>query len=125
MLELLPAPAPHVVAFRVGGTLQGPAVARVFDALEDALAEHATVNLYAEIVDLRGLSLEAALKDTVASLKLLPRLGRIGRYAVVANQAWIRTAASLEGRLHPGLTVRAFGLEEAEEALAWVTDGTG
>lgn len=120
MTELLPPPAPHVVAFRIGGTLDADAIARVFTAIEDALAEHETVHLYAEIIQLGGLSLEALLKDTVASLKLLPRLGRFGRYAVVTDARWIQKAAGLEDRLLPGLTIRAFSLDEAEAARAWV-----
>lgn len=125
MLELLPAPAPHVVAFRVGGTLTGGEVERVFTALDDALAEPGTVNLYVEITGLSGLTLEALVKDTAKSLRLLGRLDRFGRYAVVTDTRWIRTAAGIEDRLIPGLEVRAFPLAESEAARAWVMDRSG
>lgn len=121
MLELLPAPAPHVVAFRVGGTLTAREVERVFNALDDALDLHGTVNLYAEITALSGVSLAALVKDLAKSLGLLRRLDRFGRYAVVTETQWIQKAASIEDRLIPGLEIRAFPLAQSEEAVAWVT----
>jgi len=121
MVELLSAPAPHVVAFRVGGTLTAREVERVFDALDDALDLHETVNLYAEITKLSGLSLEALVKDLAKSLGLLGRLSRFHRYAVVTDARWIQKAAGFEDRLIPGLEIRAFPLAESEAAEAWVT----
>ena len=121
MLELLPGPALLVVAFRVGGKLTAREVERVFDALDDALDLHETVNLYAEITKLSGLSLEALVKDLAKSLGLLGRLNRFGRYAVVTDARWIQKAAGIEDRLIPGLEIRAFPLAESEAAGAWVT----
>jgi hypothetical protein len=120
MIELLPQPAPHVVAYRIGGTIDAVSLARVFDALDAALDAHATVNLYAEVIGLGGITLEALLKDVARSLKLLGRLNRFDRYAVVTDAAWLKTVAGLEGKLIPGLTIRTFGLDEAESARAWV-----
>lgn len=121
MIELLPAPAPHVVAFRVGGTLTAREVERVFNALDDALDLHETVNLYAEITALSGVSLAAFVKDLAKSLGLLGRLKRFGRYAVVTDAQWIQKAANIEARLIPGLEIRTFPLAESEAAEAWVT----
>jgi len=121
MIELLSAPAPHVVAFRVGGKLTAREVERVFDALDDALDLHETVNLYVEITELSGVSLAALVKDLAKSLGLLGRLKRFGRYAVVTDAQWIQQAADLEARLIPGLEVRAFPLAESDGAEAWAT----
>ena len=121
MVELRPAPAPHVVAFRVGGKMTAREVERVFNALDDALDLHETVNLYAEITKLSGLSLEALVKDLAKSLGLLGRLKRFGRYAVVTDAQWIQKAANIEDRLIPGLEIRAFPLAQSEAAGAWVT----
>ena len=125
MLELLPAPAPHVVAFRVGGKLTAREGERVFDALDEALGLHETVNLYAEIAELSGLSLEALVKDLAKSLGLLGRLKRFGRYAVVTDTRWIQKAAGIEDKLIPGLEIRAFPLAESEAAETWVTGRAG
>ena len=121
MTELLPSPAPHVVAFRVGGVIGKEEITRVFDAIEDALATHETVDLYAEIVDLKGASLQALLKDVVAGLKLLPRLNRFGRYAVVTDAQWLKSVVGFEDKLIPGLDMRTFALDDAEAAEVWVT----
>lgn len=124
MIELLPNPAPHVVAFRIGGKVKADETQRVFDAINDHLDAHATVNLYAEIINLGGITLDALIKDTARSLGLLGHLRQLGRYAIVTDTKWIRTAAGIEGKLIPGLEVRAFGLSESDAATAWVA-GTG
>ncbi len=92
----------------------------MFDTIDAALDEHETVNLYAEIINLGGVTLAALVKDTAKSLGLLGHLRQLGRYAIVTDTKWIRTAAGIEDKLIPGLEVRAFGLSESRAAEAWV-----
>lgn len=53
--------------------------------------------------------------------RLLQALPRIGKVAVAADAAWLRGAATLEGILIPGLTIRTFTLDELEAAEDWLT----
>lgn len=122
MYGLLPPLAPHVVAYRIGGTIEADTIEDVFAAIDDALERNPTVHLYAEIESLGGMTLDALVRETASGLRLLPRLRRFGRYAVVTDTAWIQTAVRLEDWLFPGLALRAFGFEEAEEARAWVLE---
>ena len=59
-----------------------------------------------------------------AEMKLLPKLfgliRRFDRIALVADQAWLRKAGSLEGRLIPGLTIRNFLPGNEREAEDWL-----
>lgn len=57
-------------------------------------------------------------------LQLLPKLfgliGKFDRCAVVADAAWLRTVAEIEGALVPGLKIKGFAPEEREKAEAWL-----
>jgi hypothetical protein len=54
-------------------------------------------------------------------LPLFGKLGRFGRVAVVADQAWIRAGTRPESALLPNISYRVYLPHERDEALAWVT----
>ncbi|WP_330114065.1 STAS/SEC14 domain-containing protein [Pseudomonas sp. JS3066] len=45
---------------------------------------------------------------------------RFDRMAVVADTGWVRKVSEVEGALIPGLTIKAFGSQQAAEAEAWL-----
>jgi len=53
---------------------------------------------------------------------LLTSLSKIGKVAVIADQAWLRTAAEVEGKVIPGLTVRSFELGAPGDAEKWLLE---
>ncbi len=65
-----------------------------------------------------------ALQAIAVELGYLPRLfasrSKIGKVAVVADQAWLRKAADIEGMLIPGLTIETFPLDGEADAIAWL-----
>ena len=52
--------------------------------------------------------------------KLFKMLGRFDRCAVLTDEAWMRTAADIEGALIPGLEMKGFKMDEVEAAEAWL-----
>jgi hypothetical protein len=66
-----------------------------------------------------------ALQAIAVELGYIPRLfaslSKIGKVAVVADQAWLRKAADIEGMLIPGLTIETFPLDAEADAKAWLT----
>ena len=56
----------------------------------------------------------------------LPRLFKLirqfDRAAVLADKTWVQKASEVEGALIPGLKIKAFDLDEAEEAERWLAD---
>lgn len=52
--------------------------------------------------------------------KLFSLIGKFTRCAVLTDVAWLRTAAEVEGALIPGLTIKAFELDEVEKAESWL-----
>ena len=55
---------------------------------------------------------------------LLQSLSKIGKVAVVADQAWLSTAAEVEGKLIPGLTIQSYEPDQAQAAETWVLDAS-
>lgn len=53
--------------------------------------------------------------------RLFAALPKIGKVAVVADQAWLRTVANIEGMMIPGLTIETFAPEDADKARDWLT----
>ena len=47
--------------------------------------------------------------------RLMTCLSKIGRVALIADQQWLRTAAEVEGKLIPGLTIKSY--EPGEEEI--------
>ncbi len=65
------------------------------------------------------------LQALAVEMGFIPRLfaaiPKIGKVAVVADQAWLRTAADIEGMMIPGLTIETFAPEDADKAKDWLT----
>jgi hypothetical protein len=52
--------------------------------------------------------------------ELYGMIRKFDRAALIADQAWIRTVGEIEGALFPGLEIKAFDLDEEDEAEAWL-----
>lgn len=55
--------------------------------------------------------------------ELLRTMGHYDRVALLTDTDWLQTAAELEGKLFPGLDIKAFDLDEEDEAEAWLVQG--
>ncbi|MEO1798288.1 MAG: STAS/SEC14 domain-containing protein [Pseudomonadota bacterium] len=72
--------------------------------------------------------IESLMMPTPAALAVefgyLPKLfgvvGKFRRCAVLSDQAWLRTAAEIEGALIPGLMIKAFHLDQEAAAESWL-----
>ncbi len=124
MLDLLPSPGPDIVAFRVTGKVTAGDIERSWAAIGAALDEAATIGLYVEIADLGGFTLDALVKDVAMGFQQIGQWRRFARYAVVADAAWIRTMASIEGAILPGIEIRAYTPDQGDDAMAWLADRT-
>ena len=124
MIELLPSPGPDVVAFRAGGTIPSADIDRVWNSIDAALDETARLGIYVEVVHLTGVTLAGLIDDVVTGFKNLGKLKHFERVAVVTDAKWIRTAASIEDKLFPGIEIRTFETAEDEAAMAWLTAHT-
>ncbi|SFI92123.1 STAS/SEC14 domain-containing protein [Jannaschia pohangensis] len=63
----------------------------------------------------------AAIGVEMARLpKLFGLLGKFDKCAVLTDSAWLRTAASVEGALFPGLEIRSFEMADEAKAEKWL-----
>ena len=57
--------------------------------------------------------------------KLFGLLGKFEKCAVLSDAAWIRNAAELEGRMFPGIEIKAFAMGDSAAAEAWLARDPG
>jgi hypothetical protein len=88
--------------------------------LRSALDANAKTHIYAEIVDLGGMSAESLVTGFKWAPEWLGKLDRFGRVAIVADQTWIRWAAKAESALLPHVSYETFETSARERAFAWV-----
>ncbi|WP_136064170.1 SpoIIAA family protein [Modicisalibacter radicis] len=122
MLELITAPAAHVVALRVGGRLDARELQTAIDAIEAAKRAHPRVSLYAELDALRWMSASALLRDLGYGLTQLGQLSHFHRAAAVSDHRWLHPVVAAENRLFRPLEVRLFANARKAEAMAWACE---
>ena len=122
MLELIAAPAPHVVAMRVAGRVTAPELQQAIDAIEAAKQQHSQISFYTEIDAMRWMTGSALLRDLGYGLTQFGQLKHFYRAAVVTERRWIRTIATLENQLFKPLEIRVFGNTEKQAAMDWACE---
>ena len=112
-----------VIALTITGTITGEDLDAIMDRTEAALARPDKVHVFVETQGIDGIQLSAMPHHSARAMPLFGKLGRFGRVAVVADQAWIRAGSRLESAVLPGISYMVVGPEGRGEALAWVLKG--
>ena len=115
--------ADDVIAVRVADRISGDELDTIMDRLDGAMARHDKVHVFAETRSIDGIEIAGLGAYMARAMPLLGKLGRFGRVAVVADQAWIRAVTRIESAVLPHISYRVFEPEERDAALAWVTGG--
>ncbi len=119
MLNILDSAA-DVLALEVSGKIVGSDLDAIMDALDRAMADHDKVHVFVETRSIDGLELSGLPGYVARALPLFGKLGRFGRVAVVADQAWVRAGSRRESAMLPNISYRVYLPDERDEALAWV-----
>ena len=109
-----------VLAVKISGTITGEDLDAIMDRTDAIMAKHDTVHVYCETHGVEGLQLSAMPHHMSRAFPLFGKLGRFGRVAVVADQAWMRFGTRLESAMLPNMSYRVCKPEERDEALGWV-----
>lgn len=112
--------ADDVVAVRLSHKITGDDLDAIMDRLDAAMARPGPVHVFVETHSIEGIELSGLPGYMARALPLFGKLGRFGRVAVVADQAWIRAGTRLESAMLPNIRYRVYMPEERAEALAWV-----
>lgn len=119
MIQLIPS-AEDVIALKLGGRLSRDELMRLVDLIEPSLEKHDKTHIYVEVADSTGFDM-AALGDYLPhALRMLGKLARFGRVAIVSDLRWVRWATKLESALLPHISYETFEAAERARALAWV-----
>jgi hypothetical protein len=113
-----------VVALKLSRTINGDDLNAIMDRTDDTMRRHEKIHVFVETHAIDGLQLTALPSHLSRALPLIGRIGRFGRVAVVADQAWMRFATRLESALLPFVSYRVFEPHERDEALGWVEGNT-
>lgn len=116
--------ADDVIALRLADKIKSADLDAIMDRLDTAMARHETVHIFLETCSIDGIELSGLGSYVVRALPLFGKLGRFGRVAVVADQAWIRAGTRIESALLPGISYRTFTPDQRDEAFDWVTGTT-
>lgn len=109
-----------VVAAKFIGRMERNDLARYVDRIEAALETQDRVHLFVEVADFEGFNWRDMEPFLGSWFRMLGKLRKLGRIALVTDTAWLRWAARLESALLPYVSYETFLPEERETALAWV-----
>ena len=93
MLELIDSPD-DVIALRVDYKITGADLAAIMNRLDDVMARHEMVHVFVETHSINGIEVSGVPSYAARAMPLFGKLGRFGRVAVVADQAWVRVSSS-------------------------------
>lgn len=119
MIDILDTPD-DIVAVKVSNTVTGSDLDAAMDRLDRALEVAEKVHVFVETHSIDGIELGSLPSYTARAMPLFGKLGRFGRVAVVADQAWVRFGTRLESMVLPFISYKVFEPDRRDEALAWV-----
>jgi hypothetical protein len=95
-------------------------------ALDELVVKSRDINqgtmLY-DIIDYTLPSFKAILLEFSRLPSMLCFIKKFRRAAVLTDRAWLKAASELEGRLIPGIEIRAFDRDHRSDAEAWLDNG--
>ena len=112
--------ADDVIALKVSGKITGGDLDAIMDRLDSVMENHEKVHVFVETQAIHGIEISALPSYAARAMPLFGQLGRFGRVAVVADQAWVRFGTQIESMILPGIEYRVFEPQERKRALGWV-----
>lgn len=112
------------VHLTISGAINADEMKAGLEAFLSSLQDGKRTDFLYTITDFELPSLSAIGVEFGYIPKLFASIRKIGKVAVISDQAWLRTAAEVEGKLIPGLTIEAFTPRERETAVGWLLGET-
>lgn len=112
--------SPHRVDIEIAGELDHDAMEAGLTELLEVSSSVAHGRMLYTIRDFALPTLGAFSVELQFLPKLFSLLGKYEKCAVVADAAWMRTMAEIEGALIPGLVIKGFDLDARAEAETWL-----
>lgn len=117
MVSFIEMDATNVVGIRVNGKIEDQEFDAVIALLEKKMQHNARVRIYIEMESFKGFSPKTFFKDLKFGLK---NWDRFDKEAVVTEKKWVQKFADIGGKIFSDIEVKAFSLDEKEQAKAWI-----
>ncbi|NEX23115.1 STAS/SEC14 domain-containing protein [Thiorhodococcus mannitoliphagus] len=111
---------PKRIDIELSGKLDADAMKVALDALISETEGLEKGRMLYEVVDFHLPSLGAIALELSRLPSMLSLMKRFDRAAVLTDKAWIHQVSEFEGKLFPGLEIKAFDRDQRGEAGAWL-----
>ena len=105
----------------LSGKLNTEEMKIALDELESKSKNIENGKMLYEIKDFHLPSLGAIAVEFSRLPSLFGLMKKFNRAAVLTDKTWLKKVSEFEGRLFPGLEIKAFGSDQKEEAEAWLS----
>ena len=120
MIEIIPFDEGNIVGFKLAGKIDDQSYHNAVNAINAALENNNKIRIYAEVVSIGGMSLDAFFDNIKTKFGYFRELDRFEKEAVVSDKKWIESLVGISDAIFRSVEVRHFSFEETEEALDWV-----
>jgi len=118
MLEIIDI-GPNVLGLKVLGKIQDDDMKKMIAVCEEKMQSFERIAIYVEVVEMKGISIDALLTDLKFAL---PNLKRFSKKAVVSESKWHEPLAKISDKIFSSIEIRHFSPEERENAKKWVLE---
>ena len=118
MIEQLPSPSPHILAFKMSGKLHDADYKTFVPIVDAAIAKEGKVRLLAQFHDFHGWDLHALWDDIKFATKHCTKMERI---ALVGEKTWEKWMATI-CKPFTMAKLRYFDASQIDAAWAWLQE---
>jgi hypothetical protein len=112
--------APNRVDIAISETIDSDGMTKILDEFLEKSKDVQNGQMLYTITDFSMPTMGALWVELTRLPKLFGLIGKFKKCAVLTDVGWIRKAASVEGALIPGLTIKTFELDQVAAAEAWL-----
>lgn len=105
----------------MSGSLNSDEMRKALDELVLKSADIQNGTMRYDVIDFQLPSLSAIVIEFSRLPSMIGLLNKFNRAAVMTDKTWLKKISELEGKLYPGLEIKAFNRDQVEEAEAWLS----
>lgn len=113
-------PAPDRIDLELAGQVDADAMRAALDSLIEKSEGVSNGKMLYRITDFAMPTLGAIAVEFGRLPALFGLLGKYDKCAVLTDSDWLAKAAEIEGALFPGIDIKAFDLDDSDDAEAWL-----
>lgn len=113
---------PHRLDIEMSGKLDADSMKTALDELVSKSVNIENGKMLYTIIDYQLPTLSAIGIEFSRLPSMLGLMKKFKRAAVLTDKTWLKKVSEFEGSLFPGLEIKAFKLDQKEEAESWLSN---